>query len=207
MDEPIKWSPRVRKAQLHRLYQSEAAGHLDEGLLDEVGMMLLCRCEDILTVARAVAGHVRCPRCAAHGRPTIIHRDSGKPETLMVCPACDWRMTWGDYRRTFQRKQLHIGGARAAFEAFIEGWPRAREGRQKMLLVDRLIHEFHYSLRDRPTLPTRAAGVNLIEGKLTDVVAFLDALSAGLQDPALTEDHQQWRQRLDEAQQAWHHPK
>ncbi|MCL2647323.1 MAG: hypothetical protein FWD61_10030 [Phycisphaerales bacterium] len=39
-----------------------------------------------------------------------------------------------------------------------------------------------HPLRSKPDLPVRAAGVNLIEGRLKDVLAFLDALSSGRQD-------------------------
>jgi len=52
----------------------------------------------------------------------------------------------------------------------------------KRLAIDRTTHAFHYSLYAQPDLPTRPAGVNLIEGKLTDVVQFLDELS-GIENP------------------------
>jgi len=61
--------------------------------------------------------------------------------------------------------------------------PQARTPRDKALAIDRVIHEFHYSLRDQPDRPTRPAGVNLIVGDWQDVVAFLDELS-GLDLPA-----------------------
>lgn len=206
----IKWSPRVKKSQLHRLYKSEAAGHLDEELLEEVGLTLLLRCQEILIVDQAVKGFVRCPQCRARGEASTIHRTSHDPRTVMVCPACSWQATWGEYRKTFQRRQLSLGGAGGAFAAFVESWPAAREPRKKMLLVDRLIHEFHYaltnrrgvhsSLKDRPDVPVRAASVNLIDGKLTDVVAFLDALSDGVADKDLTAVHLEWREKLKVSQ-------
>jgi hypothetical protein len=52
-----------------------------------------------------------------------------------------------------------------------------------MLTIDRLIHAFHYSLRQQPDLPTRPVGVNLIAGKVTDVVLFLDELTYGDRTP------------------------
>ena len=46
-----------------------------------------------------------------------------------------------------------------------------------MLQVDRLIHEFHYSLKSKPDQPTRSVGPNLLKAKLTEVMAFLNELS------------------------------
>lgn len=64
-----------------------------------------------------------------------------------------------------------------------------------MLAIDRVIHEFHYSLRDAPDRPTRPAGVNLIAGKLEDVVTFLNQLS-GLDLPQpMRETEQVWREK------------
>ena len=196
-----RWSPRVKKSQLYRLYKSEAMGQLDCALLEEVGCCLLARCRDILAVGQAVDGRAACLECRARGVESIIERPSQGPKTLMVCPACSWRTTWGEYRKTFQRKQLNTGGAGPAFRAFVDGWPAAASVRQKMLLVDRLIHEYHFSLKTDPMLPTRAAAVNLIDGKLADVVAFLDELAEGIDDPELTETYENWttsRRRVEE---------
>lgn len=197
----IKWSPRVSKSLIYRLYKSEAMGRLDPALLAEVGQKLFLRCRDILTVKQAVDGQVPCPDCRSRGAETIIHRPAHDPKTLMSCPACRWQMTWGQYRKNFMRKQLNLGGAGPAFRAFVDGWPAADSDRQRMLLVDRLIHEFHYSLRTDPAQPTRAACVNLIEGKLTDVTAFLDELAQGIDDPELTETYQAWSTTRDRVRQ------
>ncbi len=58
-----RWPPRVKKSALRRLYESEAAGLMDEELLEDVGITLWMRCRAILDVARAVAGQVICPHC------------------------------------------------------------------------------------------------------------------------------------------------
>jgi len=47
---------------------------------------------------------------------------------------------------------------------------------EKMIAIDRVIHEFHYSIKELPDLPTRLACVNLIEGRLTSVLKFLVVL-------------------------------
>ena len=66
-----------------------------------------------------------------------------------------------------------------------------------MLAIDRLIHEFHYSLRADPSMPTRPAAVNLIEGRLTDIVPFLDALSAGAITPEMVATRRAWDRTLE----------
>jgi hypothetical protein len=200
----IKWSPRVKKPQLWRLYKSEAAGELDVGLLEEVGQILFARCAAIVTVSEAVAGRVRCPECLARGQSTLIHRDRPDPETVMTCPTCSWSMNWGEYRRTFQRHQLNLGGAGKAFDEFLQKWPASQSPREKMLLIDRLIHEFHYSLKNQPGVPTRAVAVNLIEGKLTDVAEFLNEIAAGIDDPDLVDQYQAWQNRVRGV--PWTHP-
>ena len=47
---------------------------------------------------------------------------------------------------------------------------------QRWLLIDRLIHVFHHELTQNPARP---AACNLIEGRLSEVEAFLNALTYG----------------------------
>jgi hypothetical protein len=194
MDDSISWSPRVRQSLLWQLYRSEAAGSLDECLLIEVGSILYHRCLDIILIEDAVQGLVRCPQCISLGRESLILRETYDPEVLLCCPCCAWQMTWGEYHKSFQGKQLNLGGAGPAFRIFVGQWPRTSSAPEKMLLIDRLIHEFHYSLRKQPDLPTRPACVNLIEGNLTNVVAFLDRLSDGVTNPSLVQNFHAWKE-------------
>jgi hypothetical protein len=178
----VRWAPRIPKRKLRRLYESDAKGLLDEGLLNDVGISLLLRCESILTVARARRGEVKCPQCAEADNETWIERSRGNGDPrdqALACPRCGWRITWGEYARSFKRAQLNAGGAVEAFESYARDYPAARTPQMRFVAVDRLIHAFHYSLRSRPGLPTRPAGVNLIEGKLGDVIQFLDELTYG----------------------------
>jgi hypothetical protein len=109
------------------------------------------------------------------------------------CPVCDWHLTWHEYHRTFKREQLNPGGAVEAFASFVRDFDAARTPQAKMLAIDRVIHAFHYSLRAQPDLPTRPAGVNLIVGKLTDVVRFLDELSGIENSPTIQQTDAAWR--------------
>jgi hypothetical protein len=71
-----------------------------------------------------------------------------------------------------------------------------------MLLIDRLIHGFHWYLKTGG--PTRPVAVNLIEGRLSDVVAFLDRLSYGEKStPGTRETYAQWDVNID-ANRNWY---
>jgi hypothetical protein len=111
---------------------------------------------------------------------------------------------------TFVRKQLNEGGAGDMFRRFLDRYGRARTPAEKMIAIDQVIHAFHcYVMSHKRTgetrvKPTRAACVNLIEGKLADVVAFLDGLSArepGL--PEVRETREAWRAMLEENRKPW----
>jgi transposase-like protein len=193
--QDVRWSPRVPKWKLRRFYDRCCQGIWDEELINEIGLTLYLRCRDILTIHRAKTQlEVTCPRCEHQGRDTRIDR-RGRRDSAMTCPVCGWTMTWRAYHRTFQRKQLNPGGAVAYFQAFVTGYETARDPRTKALAIDRLIHEFHYSNRQRPDQPTRPAGVNLIVGDLEDVVQFLDELS-GLNLPVpMRATETEWREK------------
>lgn len=189
----VVWSPRVSKAKVRQLYERSCQGVWDEALIDDVGMTLYLRCRDILAIHQAETEmRVTCPRCDHAGKSTLIDRQ-GNRWTPITCPVCGWSMTWVEYHSTFQRRQLNPGGAVRHFQDYVQAFERSREPKARMLAIYRVIHEFHYSLRELPDQPTRAAGVNLIDGKLGEVVAFLDGLSG----MSLPED-------LKENDRAWH---
>ena len=203
--DDIHWSPRLAPTTIRRLYESEAAGHADEALLDDVGMTLLLRCQDILDIDAARRGTIVCARCKHAGTRTLlarpdlsaVRRTEREQADVVTCPVCAWSITWREYEKSYHKRQLHIGGAGPAFRAYVAGYPTARTPQQKMILIDQLVHAFHFSLATDPTRPTRAACVNLIKGKLHEVVAFLDELTAGLNVTGpLAETHRQWRARL-----------
>jgi len=198
--DEVTWAPRISKEKIRRLYISDAQGMLDEDLLADVGTRLFQRCRSIIEIEEARQGRVRCPRCSRAGRETVIERskEPGAREAQIVCPACGWQVTWIEYARTFKRRQLNSGGAMKAFQEYILNWPAARTPEAKMAAVDRLIHAFHYSLYKLPGLPTRPAGVNLIKGKLGDVIQFLEELSYGTgSPPARGQVWQEWQRTLE----------
>jgi ribosomal protein L37AE/L43A len=188
---------------LRRLYESIARGLLDEELVEEVGLTLLLRCRAILTVSEARRGRVRCPVCDRNGHERYVLRGNTRGQ-IIRCEHCGWEIDWPDYVGTYQRRQLNEGGAGTAFRRFLETYPAAKSPWQKMLAIDLLIHEFHYSLRNQPDKPTRAACVNLIEGKLRDVVPFLNDLSGNTGGQSeLRANHQTWQHNCAAAGE-WH---
>jgi len=168
-DKPV-WARRVRKDKVRRLYENDAEGIVDEALIDDVGVALLARCESFLAAIEATGGRAPCPRCdqrVAHGRDQ---------EEVLHCEKCGWELTWGEYFQTIQHKQL--SGAEPVmrlFREYVAAFAGARTPREKVLLIDRLIHGFHWSLGAGHT--TRPVAINLIQGRLRDVMEFLDDLT------------------------------
>jgi hypothetical protein len=197
-DQPIlpEWAPRVPQSLIRQIYENDAQGMLDESLIDEVGWALRARCESFVTAVEASRGRANCPKCS-----TIIQHQSMADE-ILTCPSCGWQAGWKDYQKTFQHKQL--SGAEpllGLFSTYIERYPYAKEYSEKMLLIDRLIHTFHYSTKFGNT---RAAGVNLIGGKLDEVIAFLDGLTYGPEStPGLQESHEEWQAKVEEIRNLW----
>jgi len=185
------WHPRVPREKIRRLYAGEAGGRLDEELIEEVGIALLLRCRSILAATEAHAGRAPCPRCGA-----IIRHTSNKAAVL-TCGDCGWRTTWGAYFKTYQDKQLHGGGALFAFRAYAETYERAASPGERLLLIDRLLHTFHGELAHHCTRP---AACNLIGGKLSEVLEFLDTLTYGAPGTrALQQQQSAWREKAESA--------
>lgn len=192
----INWSPRLLKTDLLRLYESEAAGLIDEALLEETGLTLFIRCSDILYVYDIQNGLIRCPNCEYREGKRI---KMNALNNIYTCPDCAFSMSWEQLTQSYRHKQLNPGGAVQFFREFLYDWDQSKSTTEKILAVDKVIHSFHYSLKANPALPTRSAGVNLIEGKLNDVVDFLDALSAGRNDTVSL----LFRQQLAVYRQLW----
>ena len=186
------WAPRVPKRKIRQLYETDAQGIYDRDLIDEVGYGLLARCESFITANRAREGELPCPECG---------RSVPREETLQ-CP-CGWTLPWADYFKTIQHKQL--SGAEPVleqFQDFVDAFPSARTPQEKMLLIDRLLHGFHWYYKTGG--PTRPVAVNLIQGRLSDVVAFLDRLSYGDKStPGMRETYAQWDKNI-EANRDWY---
>ena len=181
-----KWAPRVTQREIRRLYETDARGIYDEDQINEVGYGLLARCQSFLEANEARGGRARCPRCSE----VVAH--SRRKEEILRCD-CGWELTWGEYFKTIQHVQL--SGAEPVleqFRTFISTFSSARTPQEKMIAIDRLIHGFHW-YNKRTHRPTRPVAVNLIEGRMREVIAFLDRLTySDKSTPGTRENYDEW---------------
>jgi len=166
-----EWSPRVSREKIRLLYQNDARGIVDEELLDDVGTTLYCRCESILNASDATLGKVHCPGCSS-----IILRASTYKHEQISCGKCGWTIRWIDYQKTYQHKDLWGGGFADSMREFRARWEARPSPREKMLLIDRLIHVWHWQF-SKERGASRPAAPTFIEGSRKEVIAFLNQLS------------------------------
>jgi hypothetical protein len=88
-----------------------------------------------------------------------------------------------------------VGGkAFPDFLRFLDAWPKARTPRDKLLLIDRLVHALHVDARKRFFRP---AAVNVIEGSMRDVNQLLRELAYGPgTTPGVRDTRESWSQTL-----------
>jgi ribosomal protein L37AE/L43A len=194
------WAPRISKKLIQEFYQNDALGIYDDELIDKVGYGLRARCISFIEAVAASRGTAVCPHCGS-----VIHHNHDK-SSILICEPCNWSLSWGDYFATIQHKQL--SGADPVldlFSHFVDSFPTAENLRQKVFLIDQLIHGFHYFFKNNS--PTRPVAVNLIQGRLKDVMAFLDNIHEGKFGTAgLAENHVEWDKSVQNARN-WRSPK
>jgi hypothetical protein len=163
----IRWSPKVPQAPVARLYERDSEGIHDDELLVEVGYALWARAADVALVARAA---MRCPVDGTEFAfsDAVSWRLPARSKT--ACPSCDWQITIEQWRQSISKQDLN--GSVPFVNEYVAKWPAARTYRDRMLLVDRLLHEVH------------ASGGNLVRtliegGRHNSPHAFLDRLAYG----------------------------
>jgi hypothetical protein len=195
MGERIRWARKVSQASIRQLYETDAAGIIDQELIDEIGTALYARCESILLVSQA---GVRCPRCGL-----AFQVEAGKPEDEAIsCPAagCSWRTTYRQWHNSWRHQDLIGTRALSAFRDYVERYGRTSGPREKMPLIDALIHAFHHGIVE--DMPHRSAANNLIEGSHSQVVAFLDDLAYGQGSTSgLQEKRAEWQEKVNKVEQ------
>ena len=181
-----RWAGRVQKWKIARLYEAHAKGIVDEELIDDVAYSLLLRCESMLMVEEAHRGRATCPVCSG----IVEHKWDKQPE--LVCAGCEWRGQWREYWKTYTGKHLTAGGLKPFCTEFIQRFPSAKTPSKKMLLIDWLIHRFHWEGAGDP--PGRPGAVCLIgSSSAADANAFLDALTLGdSTHPQVRQEHDAW---------------
>ncbi|MBN1373437.1 MAG: hypothetical protein JW987_15980 [Anaerolineaceae bacterium] len=173
--EKIRWAPKVRQVKIRQLYENDAAGMVDEELLQEVGYALLDRCQSIWLVTRR---EVECPRCGTVFSLGEEGEGWKMRSGVQTCPkeGCGWQTSAEEWHNTWAKKDLLGMAARDALAIYLRDFPRAKTAQERMVCIDQLIHAFHISLRDGQL--NRSFANNLIEGSHQQVVEFLDGLSA-----------------------------
>lgn len=165
----IRWAPTLPSHKLVRLYEQNAAGMLDDELVDDVGWRLWDRLSDVV---RVTDGRVRCPGCATEFQVRARDRDPDEP---VQCPGGDWAVTPRAWHQSWQHRDLN--GNCPEFPRFVHEWPRARAPRDRMLLIDAVVHALHVSSRD--DVPGNFAARNFLDGSRPKIVALLDELAYG----------------------------
>jgi hypothetical protein len=192
--EKIRWAPRISQAKIRQLYGQDAQGIVDEELIDEVGTGLYARAESIIMVSNR---QLRCPRCRAVFQWGDWEDPPLADDAAIACSeeGCGWETTFQACRQSWRRRRLFGGGIQPMLEQYMEQYPRAGSPRDKMLLIDWLLHTFHHEIK-AGRVP-KAAACNLIEGKAPKVVALLDELTYGDgSTPGLRETREAWRREL-----------
>lgn len=181
-----QWAGRVPRHKIARLYELDAKGIVDEDLIDEIGISFLARCQSMMMAEEAQEGKALCAGCDS----IIFH--SSKEETLR-CPDCGWEIAWVDYVNSSRHKKLGLGGIEPFIREYLEQYPRAKTPRQKMIQIDNIIHRYHQELIGNAGRPS---AVNLIGGKVWEVMAFLTTLAYSDQStPGLEQNYNRWKKR------------
>ena len=180
-----QWAPRVAKPKIERMYTRCASGIFDEEIIDEVGYSLYARCESMLEVNEITrTSQARCPVCA-----TVLPKRTWEYDEMLLCPQCDWTCTPKMYSKTFSRKNLGTGGLDTYVIEFMRRFKISRSYAEKIILIDTLIHRFHWASEQGRPLATA-----LIEGNMKGTVAFLDRLTYGDSVPEdVHQTRENWR--------------
>lgn len=185
-----EWAPKVPPGIIQQLYRDMSQGLEDEELIKEVGTGLYLRCQSILVANAAHNGRAACPRCE-----TMIVHSRDKRQQLR-CPSCAWQCTWGDYFHTIDGKGLLGGGSIPFVQGYVDTYPLAETPHERCILIDRLIHAFHWELHQQVGM-SRPVACDLIAGGFQAVVTLLDTLAYGDHTPAeVYGEHQAWGQKV-----------
>jgi hypothetical protein len=155
--------------KLIRLYEANAAGLLDDELVDDVGWRLWERLSDVV---RVTAGRVRCPSC---GTDFQVRTPERGQDEVVPCPGCDWSVTPRSWHKSWEHRDLN--GLCPEFQRYVDTWPTTETVRDRMLLIDAVVHALHVASRD--DAPGNFAARNFLEGSRPKIVALLEELAHG----------------------------
>ena len=191
-NRPI-WAGRIPRQKIAELYAKDAQGIRDEELINEVGIGLLVRIESIFQARDANNGLARCPHCQRG-----LEHNFDK-EFLLRCESCSWELTWAEYQKSFRGKHLIASGMTAFLKEYVQKYRVARSVQEKMILIDTLIHRYHWELEGGLTRP---GATDLIGGRQHEIIDFLNKLSYGEKSsPEILANRAEWIQKVKKSQQ------
>jgi len=173
-EDKFHWSGKVSRRDIQRLYESDARGLLDEGLLDKVLFAIHARVCDMFEVREAQQqGRVKCRGCGA-AIPQRYWMGGGNKNRVLACEQCGWQTTCGEFFNSYTGKDMLPGSRTELFQEFLDRFPAAHTPQEKILLVDWLIHAFHV----QSGVSSRLVAMNVIQGSRDQLRALLASLAA-----------------------------
>ncbi len=173
-EDKFHWAQKVSRRDIRRLYDSEAAGMLDEELLDQLIYAIHARVVDMFEVRQAqTTGQVRCRNCRE--MVADLYRMGGGVSSprLIRCNKCGWEVTCGEFYRSYNGKDMLPASRKELFKDFLARFDLAHTSRDKMLLLDWLIHEFHM----HQGISGRLVAQNVIQGSRAQLIELISALA------------------------------
>jgi hypothetical protein len=172
--EKIHWAGKVSRRDIQRLYESEAQGLLDENLLEKVMYTIHARICDMFEVMEAQQfGRVKCCNCGAP-IPQPFWLGGGNKDNKLVCEQCGWQTNCGEFYDSYTGKDLLPGSRKELFQDFLDRFPAAYTPREKILLLDWLIHAFHV----QSGVSGRLVAMNVVQGSRDQLIELLSALAS-----------------------------
>ena len=162
----FKWPDKLNITKLKQLYLLDSKGIPDEVLADEIGLTLYLRCkygkEDMELLERYM---IRCHNCNS----VIEGHDD-----FRECK-CGYQYSYREYRRNYRKNNMPSGAAAKVFDEYIQNWIREQGYNSKMILIDKLLHEFHLSLVSGAI--HRPVAMNFIDGTREKVTNIINELA------------------------------
>ena len=182
MEKKIKWSERLPRNLIRRLYESDSKNMQDDELADEVGYGLYARAKNLIEINRTHgSGMIHCRSCENE-----IYRSA---DDMYNCK-CGWNISQREYHLSYKGKQfISISSAQFSVE-YMRKWELAVGSyADKMMAIDYLIHRFHDEFTD---CTTRPAAINFIEGKSEDIIELILELAYSNDKEMYTEQMGLW---------------
>ena len=172
----FKWPPKVSRSKLVRLYNTEAAGLLDEGLLEDIGLAFYLRCVQARQVRALMdKGQILCHHCGEILTP-------GSYTAPVIC-ACAYSYTYREYRRSCNAANMPGGRAQPVFDEYVLKWDVCKSSAEKMMLIDWMVHECHVTVMSG--VAGRSVCANLIEGTLGQIRQVLEMLAGHIEENSI----------------------